>query len=157
MQLSYANLRYEEANIAYESNPDKHSLETVGILKKATDMEEKYLIYKTNNSQFNNEPDYMFKISTLTQVKVKMDQDGPEKSLARYGSILQWISWKCFGYKTLTMFVYQPAIWYILRFAAMEVKRESTCEISFFWKLFNEIFSQITERLQIQYKSNNGR
>ena len=34
----------------------------------------------------------------------------------------------------------------ILRLAAMEVKNESTCEISFFWKLFNKILSKITER-----------
>ena len=28
----------------------------------------------------------------------------------------------------------------------MEVKNESTCEISLFWKLFNEILSEIMER-----------
>ena len=37
----------------------------IGILKKATDMEDKYLIHKINNSQFNGEPDYVFKSSTL--------------------------------------------------------------------------------------------
>ena len=46
MQLSNASLRYEEANLAYERNPDKHSLEAIGILKKAIDIEDKYLIYK---------------------------------------------------------------------------------------------------------------
>ena len=38
MQLSYTNFRSEKANLACERNPDKHSLEAVGILKKATDM-----------------------------------------------------------------------------------------------------------------------
>ena len=50
MQLSYTNLRYEKANLACERNPDNHSLEAVGNLKKATDMEDKYLIYEINNS-----------------------------------------------------------------------------------------------------------
>ena len=51
MQLSCTNLRYEKGNLAHERNPDKHSLEAVGILKKATDMEDQYLIYKINNSE----------------------------------------------------------------------------------------------------------
>ena len=49
------------------------------------------------------------------------------------------------GYKMLALFVYHPAIQFILRLATMEVKNESTHEISLFWKLFNEIPSQITE------------
>ena len=61
MQLSYANVRSEKAKIAREKNPDKHSLEAVGILKQATDKEDKYLIYRINNSQFNDQPNYVFK------------------------------------------------------------------------------------------------
>ena len=45
MQLSYANIRSEKAKIAQEKNPDKHSLETVGVLKQTTDKEDIYLIY----------------------------------------------------------------------------------------------------------------
>ena len=50
MWLSYANVRSKKAKIARERNPDKHSLEAVGILKQATDKEDKYLIYQINNS-----------------------------------------------------------------------------------------------------------
>ena len=53
MQLAYANIRSEKAKIAWEENLDKHSLEAVGVLKQATDKEDKYLIYQINNSQFN--------------------------------------------------------------------------------------------------------
>ena len=55
--LSYANVRSEKAKITPERNPDKHSLEAVGILKQATDKEDKYLFYKINNSQFNGKLD----------------------------------------------------------------------------------------------------
>ena len=41
MQLSYANVRSEKAKIAQEKNLDKHSLEAVGILKQATNKEDK--------------------------------------------------------------------------------------------------------------------
>ena len=62
MWLSYANVRSEKAKIAQEKNPDKHSLEAVGILIQATDKEDKYLIYRINNSQFNASPIMFLKV-----------------------------------------------------------------------------------------------
>ena len=44
MQLCYVNLRCKKDNLASERNPDIYSLEAVGILHRATDMEDKYLI-----------------------------------------------------------------------------------------------------------------
>ena len=41
MQLSYTNIIYEKAKLFHERNPDKHSLEAVGILRKLQ-------IWKTN-------------------------------------------------------------------------------------------------------------
>ena len=42
-------------------------------------MEDKYLIYIIDNCQFNGEPDYLFKnSSSMVQVAIDMDQDGPE-------------------------------------------------------------------------------
>ena len=82
LQLSYANVRSEKAKIAQERNPGKHSLEAVGILKQAMDKEDKYLIYKINNSQFNGQPDYVFKSSApMVQLAIDMDQDGLEHPL----------------------------------------------------------------------------
>ena len=46
MRLSYTNIRCEKAKVAHERNPGKHILEAVGILKQATDKEDKYHIYK---------------------------------------------------------------------------------------------------------------
>ena len=63
MWLFYANIRSKKANISWEQNPDKHSLEAVGKLKQATDKDDKNLIYKINNLQFNGQPDYEFKNS----------------------------------------------------------------------------------------------
>ena len=60
MQLSYANVRSKKAEISWERNPDKHSLEAVGILKPAMNKEDNYLIYQISNSQFNGQPDYIF-------------------------------------------------------------------------------------------------
>ena len=82
MWLSYSNIRSEKDKIAHERNPDKHSLKAVGILKQAIDKEDKYLIYKINNLQFNGQPDYIFKSSApMAQLVTDMDQDGPQHPL----------------------------------------------------------------------------
>ena len=82
MQLSYDNIRSEKAKISWERNSDKHSLEAVGTLKQATDKEDKYVIYKINNSQFNGQPDYIFKSSApMAQLAIDIDQDSPEHPL----------------------------------------------------------------------------
>ena len=45
-------------------------------------MKDKYLICKINYSQFNSDPDYVFKSShTIAQTPVDMDQEGPENPL----------------------------------------------------------------------------
>ena len=45
-------------------------------------MGERYLIYKINNTQFNGDPDYMFKSShTMAQIAVDMDQERPKNRL----------------------------------------------------------------------------
>ena len=80
-----------------------------------------------------------------------MHQDGHEHPLQgeeayHYGWHLQ-----CIIYKTLALFVYHLAMWHMIRLATMEIKNESTCEISLFWELFNEILSEIKGR---DYKLN---
>ena len=82
MWLSYTNIRSEKNKFMHKRNPDKHCIEPVGILKHATVKDDKYLIYKINNSQFNGEPDYVFKRSTpIAQLAIDMDQNGPEHPL----------------------------------------------------------------------------
>ena len=63
LQLSFTNLQYKDANIACKRNWDKHSVGGVGFLKKATNMEDKYLLYRINDSWFNGKWDFMFKSS----------------------------------------------------------------------------------------------
>ena len=144
MQLSYANIRSEKAKIAWEKNPEKHSLEAVGILKQAMDKEDKYLIYQINNSQFNGQPNYVFKSSVpMAQLAIDMDQNGPEHPLQAKDAYFDGCHSRCTGYKTLALFVYHMAMHHILRLAMMEVKSESTQEISLFWELFNQILTEI--------------
>ena len=109
MQLSYTSTRYEKAKLSHERNTDKHSLEVVGIPKQAADKEDKYLVYKINNSQFNREPDYVLKSSaSMAQLAINMDLDGPELQ----GEVTYFDSshLQCVNYKTHEVFVYHPAM-----------------------------------------------
>ena len=123
MQLWYANVRSEKVKITWERNQHKHSLEAVGILKQATDKEDKYLIYKINNSQFNGQPDYIFKNSApMAQLAIVLDHDGLEHPLQGEDAYFNGCHSRCAGYKTLALFVYHTAMHHILRLAMMEVK-----------------------------------
>ena len=138
---SYTDIR-SEVKISQERNSDKHSLEAVGILKQAMDKEGKYLIFKINNSQFNGQPDYVFKSSaTVAQLATDMDQDSPEHPLQGEEVYFDGCHSRCVGYKTLALFVYHTAMHHILRLATREVKTKLTHEITIFWELFNEILS----------------
>ena len=152
MQLSYTNIMLEKAKISWKRNPDKHSLEGVGILKQAMDKEDKYLIYKINYSEFNGQPDYAFKSSApMAQLANDMDQDGLKHPLQGEEAYFDGCHSQCVGYKTFALFVYHPAIQHILRLATIEVKKKSMSEIAVFWELFNEILSDIKGR---DYKFN---
>ena len=112
MQLSYTNIRSEKANVAYERTPDKCSLEAVGILKQVMDREDKYLIYKINNLQFNRQPYYVFTSSTpMTHLVIDMDQDVPKHPTQGEKAYFDGCHSQYVGYKTLALFVNHPAMW----------------------------------------------
>ena len=82
MELSYTSIMSKKARVAHKRSQDKHCLEAVGILKQDMDKVVKYLIYKINNSQFNGQPNYVFKSSPpMAQLAIDMYQDGPEHPL----------------------------------------------------------------------------
>ena len=61
--------------------------------------EDKYLIYNINNSQFNGQPDYIFKSSTpVAQLAINMDQDGPENPLQGEEAYFDGCHSQCVGY-----------------------------------------------------------
>ena len=79
----------------------------------------------------------------MAQLAIDMDQNGPEHPLQGKEAYFDGCHSRCTGYKMLTLFVYHTAMCRILRLATMEVKSESTQEISLFWELFNQILSEI--------------
>ena len=82
LQLSYSHIRCKKPSLAHERNPDMHSLEAIGILKKMADKGDKYLMYKINNSKLHDNPHHMFKIiQVMAEVPTEMDQKGPDSPI----------------------------------------------------------------------------
>ena len=87
----------------------------------------------------------------MAQLAIDMDQNGREHPLEGKEAYFNGCHSRCAGYKTLALFVYHTVMHRILRLATVEVKSESTHEISIFWELFNDILSEIKGR---SYKFN---
>ena len=68
----------------------------------------------------------------MAQLAIDMDQDGLEHPLQHEDAYFNGCHSRCVGYRTLALFVYYTAMCHILRLAMMEVKSESTHEISIF-------------------------
>ena len=87
---------------------------------------------------------YVFKSSVpVAQLAIDMDRNGPGYPLHGEEAYFNGCHFRYADYKSLALFVYHTAMHCILRLAMMEVKSESTHEISIFWELFNEILSEI--------------
>ena len=82
----------------------------------------------------------------MAQLAIDMDQDSPEHPLQGEEAYFDGCHFQCVGYKTFALFVYHTTMQHILRLATMEVKNESTCEITVFWELFSEILIDIKGR-----------
>ena len=92
-----------------------------------TDVEDKCLIHEISNSQFNDDPDYVFKsFQPVTQMVVEMDQEEPENPLHGEETYFDGSPSWCISYKTLALFVYHSAMWGILKIVTVEVKTEAT-------------------------------
>ena len=94
--LSYVNIRTEKAKISWERNSYKHSLEAVGILEASYGQGRQ--VPHLQNSQFNGQPDYVFKSSApMDQLAIDMDQDGVEHPLQGEEAYFDGCHSRCVG------------------------------------------------------------
>ena len=82
----------------------------------------------------------------MAQITVDMDHKGPESLLQGEEAYFDGSHSGCISYKILALFVYHNDIQCILRIATKEVKTKSTLDICFFWKLLNEVLSEMTDK-----------
>ena len=139
------NVKAAKRNLDSNQNSNPNSFEAVAIYRQGLMKRDPFLIHRVNDNNFNEAPDYVFKSSReMGEIALKMDQYLPEyNALMGEEAYFDGAHKRCAGFKTLALFVYHPGMRKILRLASMEVRAENTLHISLFWKLFNQMLSQI--------------
>ena len=135
---------HNEANPTY--GHDVNSFDAVGIMKQKTDKRDTYHIYRINNGNLNNSSDYVFKASRrMMQLAISMDVDSDEKSvLQEENACFDVMHTRIHGFKSLGLWIYQPAMGKFLRLASMDIRSENSKDIVMFFHLFNEILEKET-------------
>ena len=138
--------------IEVEQNTDIHSLSAVGIFKRGCDENDKYHIYRVNDSCMNRDPDYVFKTSkVMAEIGIQMDIDGPLNALQDEDAYFDGAHSRCKDFISLGLWVYHPSMRRLLRLANMEVRSESTEHIAMFWKLWNEVLGEVKGEVNYQF------
>lgn len=142
--LNWKRFRIEKGLQYREQNPERQSFDAVAAYKENTDKSDKYLIYMINERNRNGDPDLVFKCSLeMAKILLDMDQDGPENALQLEECYFDGAHKRCFGFKTLGLFVYHPGMRRLLRIASMEVRSETTENVHWFWKILNKVLSEV--------------
>ena len=126
---------------------DHNSFDAVGLIKRTTDIRDKYYIYKIGNRNLSGGSDYVFKSSKkMAEIAILMDVDGPENILQLENAYFDTTHTRVYGFKTLAMWMVHPAMKQILRLTSMEIWSENHTDIALFLHLFNEILSEVSGR-----------
>ena len=100
-------------------------------------------MYRVNNGLCNNTSDYVFKSSReMVGIAIMMDIDNPEGNPLQFKNCF-YATHKCVqGFKSLGLWTFHPAMKKILCLASMEIQTENMCDITQFFRFFNEIVAK---------------
>ena len=80
----------------------------------------------------------------MARMAINMDEKYPPKNPSQQEpAYFDGMHKRCTGWKTLTLWVYHNAIRKLLRLATMEVKGETSENVTLFWRLFNEVLAEV--------------
>ena len=122
-----------------------NSFDAVCQFKKETERRDKYLIYKLNNGNMNNDmPTFVFKSSEhMAAIGLELDQDSDSHRSGAY-VFLDAKHDRTQGMKTITMWTYDPTLRKLLCLTLMDVERENTETITLLWKIWNQILQEVS-------------
>lgn len=130
-----------KAKVVNSMHPHGHNFDAVAEIKKKTDEKDPYLIWKINNRHFNNgQGSLVFKMSKeKAEMCIQMDKEQSDHPLSKEFCFLDAVHSRCQGYKTLTLWVWHPALNELVNLATMECEEESSLIIQSFWNNLNEV------------------
>ena len=157
---------YRITNRAYRKNRREQGLtvdnvyvstQSVGAVveaKKGSDKLDKFHIYKINNSEMNDLPDFVVKSSSvILKMALDMDQDAEPNVLQQEDAFFDGSHSRCTGFVALGLWVHHTSMRKVFRLVSMEVKSESTENLVLFWRMVNEMLQKVGKKGD-QYKFN---
>ena len=139
-------MKYLKRKLVVENNPNQHSFEAVALFKKTVDARDPFLIYRVNDGNMNDMPDFVFKTSKeMLLLAHQMNQGGPDNPLKDEVVYFDGSHSRCTGFITLGLFFLHPGMRSLLRLCSMEVRSEGTKNISFFWRNLNNALREATD------------
>ena len=129
-----------------EMKSERHSISAVAELKSITYTSDNYLIYKIHDENMTGESkSYVFKSSRkMCNIMKSMDQKNPVHNLLQEEpAYFHGMHKRSKGWKTLTLWVFQPSSRRLIRLVTMEVKGETTESVSLFWTTLNKMLQEV--------------
>lgn len=127
---------------------DKQSLEAVGLMKEKTDRIDPFLIHKihkSNDEQWNDEPDFVFCASgVLSEILFLMNQDGDKNPLQGECLFFDGAHSRCTDYIALALWVYHSVMRKLLRIATMYTRKESAKSVEIFFNQVNDVLQKVS-------------
>ena len=132
---------------------ERHSRNTVGIIKQKQDEEDPLHIFKINDKKLNGKPSFIFKSSTpMAHIALLMDQNNKVKTPFQDAvAFMDGLHSRVVDYTTLMLWVNNPVIHHLQCIACMECESENTENITTFLTLVNEMLRQVKWNLNYRW------
>ena len=132
-----------KAKINKENNPAGHSIEAVAQLKRKSDEQDEYFIYKMNDRYVNpDEPSYVFKTSKL-KINIALSMGNKELFMPNEYCYIDGKWNRCKDFPTLTLSVYHPVLRKQVPLFTMECEGETAESYTKFFYLINESIAKV--------------
>ena len=144
---AYRKNRREQGITVDDVYVSTQSIEAVVEAKKGSDQLDKFHIFKINNGNMNDMPDFVVKSSSaILKMALDMDQDAEPNVLQEEDAFFDGSHSRCTGYISLGLWVHHTSMRKVFRLVSMEVKSESTENLVLFWKMVNEMLQKVGKK-----------
>ena len=144
----------------YLNAPEVDGFENLSQVKKNLETVDNYFIYKMQSRAYGLGRSFIFKSShQAAELAVKMDtrrgiatgHSDIESSLKKEWAYFDAMHDRALNYKTMTLWVFHPAMMNLQCLAIMECEKEDTQTVALFLNTFNEILADYTGQPGYQF------
>lgn len=132
-------------------NPVGHSFEALAKIKEASDLKDKYLLWKVQDGRLcESKTSVVFRSSKERLDTAVFMQRGGQHPLSEEFCFLDAEHDKVMGMKTINLSVQHPTIKEMVTIASMDCEQENTETLCEFWRQLNEVSFFYCHRMCVQ-------